>query len=419
MPRSDAYNIIVINIPERKIPLSFIRKADHRQTVSASLLGYVTQACCLNFLPLLFVTLHSAYGITLTRITGLVTVSFGVQLAVDWICSLLAGRLNIRVVTVGALFLCSSGLAGLSFMPGVFPDPYTGLLACVLLYSVGGGLLEVMINPIVENCPTKNKPAMMSLLHSFYCWGSLATVGLSTLFFALFGLENYPILALMWAVVPLVDAVWFMFVPLYGDCEAEKSDRGLLKEPKMWFFLLIMFCAGAAEQAMSQWASAFAENAMGVSKAVGDLAGPCAFALLMGTARTLYSALSAKMDLKKTIAVCAAPCTGCYLLAALSPYPIFGLLGCALCGFSVGVMWPGTCSLAAGSIKGGGTAMFALLALAGDLGCGAGPSIVGFVSAACGDSLSAGLLAGAAVPALLCIALVLSKNKVSITTSQP
>ena len=390
-------------------------KAGYRQTVAAASLGYITQACCLNFLPLLFITLHDKYDISLASITGLITVSFGVQLIIDWLASLVGDKFSMRTVIVTALLLCSAGIGGLGIFPELLGDPYAGLVLCVALYSVGGGFIEVIISPIVENCPTRNKPAMMSLLHSFYSWGSVITVLLSTLFFVIFGTDNYPTLALIWAAVPLLDAIWFMFVPIYGGEAEEKGDRGLLREPVMWFFLLLMFCAGAAEQAMSQWASAFAENVEGIGKAAGDLAGPCAFAVLMGTARLLYSFMSKKLDLRKVMLACGVMCTGCYLMAALSPVPVLGLAGCALCGFSVGVMWPGTYSMAAGRIRGGGTAMFALLALAGDLGCAAGPSVVGFVSAAFDDNLSAGLLAGAIIPVLLCAALVFSRGKMSLT----
>ena len=269
------------------------------------------------------------------------------------------------------------------------------------------GIIEVLISPIVEACPTEKKEAAMSLLHSFYCWGHLAVVLLSTAFFTLAGIAYWRTLALLWAVVPVLNIFYFAQVPIYPIApDQEKIPLGgLLRQRMFWLIMLLMVCAGASEQGMSQWASAFAESALHLSKTAGDLAGPCTFALFMGTARALYGKFSDRVPLKKAMTVCAALCVGCYLLAALAPHPALGLAGCALCGFSVGIFWPGTFSMAARVLPAGGTVLYALMALAGDLGCSSGPGLVGLIAGIAGGELKAGILAGAAFPVLTLLGL--------------
>ncbi len=394
----------------------------YNHTIYASFIGYIVQAVINNFVPLLFLTFQSTYGISLDKITMLVTFNFGIQLLVDLASVKFVDKIGYRTSILIAHICAAVGLVGLTVLPEVMPDPFMGLLISVAVYAVGGGLLEVLVSPIVESCPTKRKEAVMSLLHSFYCWGHVGVVLLSTVFFSVFGIENWKYLAYFWALIPLLNAVYYSKVPfasLIEDGEKGMTLKELFRTKLFWIMMLLMMCAGACEQGISQWASAFAEMGLGVSKTVGDLAGPMLFAILMGSSRAIYGKYSDKIKLEKFMAICGVLCLGSYLLASLSKSPVLGLMGCALCGLSVGILWPGTFSMAAAGIRTGGTAMFALLALAGDLGCSGGPTFVGLVSEACGEDLKKGILAGAIFPILLLIGLFFNKkNKASCEASR-
>lgn len=380
-----------------------MKQPSFRGTIAACYAGYITQAVVNNFLPLLFITLQTTYAITLAQITLLVTVNFLTQLLTDLLSAKYVDRIGYRPAAVAAHILCAAGLVGLAVLPSLLPSPYVGLLVSVVIYAVGGGLIEVLISPIVEACPAENKSAAMSLLHSFYCWGCVAVIVLSTVCFAVFGRHCWPYVACCWAVLPACNAVAFARVPIRPVVEAGAAQpiRSLLQSGMFWVLALLMVCAGASELAMSQWASAFAEAALHVSKTVGDLAGPCFFAVLMGLSRVLHAKLTGKVSLERYIAGCAVLCAVSYAMAVFLGSPVWNLLGCGLTGFAVGVFWPGTFSIAAARLPRGGTALFALLALAGDLGCSAGPTVVGFVSGAVGDNLKAGLLAAAVFPLVI------------------
>ncbi len=322
---------------------------------------------------------------------------------------LVIDKIGYRAAAVVAHVFAAAGLVSLAILPEMTTDPFFGLMISVLIYALGGGLLEVLISPIVEACPTDNKEAAMSLLHSFYCWGHVGVVLLSTLFFVVVGIEHWKALSVLWAFIPLVNGVMFArvpMIPLLAEGEKGLSIKKLLASKRFWIFVCLMFCAGSCELSISQWASAFAEKGLQVSKTAGDLAGPMLFASLMGTVRVLYSKIGNKLNLQKAMILSGVLCLGSYLLIALSPVPVLGLLGCGICGISVGLLWPGTFSLASVSIPRGGTAMFALLALAGDLGCSLGPTLVGRVSVAAGDDLRRGVLVATVLPALLLAALI-------------
>lgn len=392
--------------------LQSIRKS-YEHTIYASYIGYITQAIVNNFVPLLFLTFATDYQLSLDRITLLTTANFLVQLAVDLLSAKVIDHIGYRVSIIFAHFCAGAGLVGLAVFPALFGNAYAGIMAAVVLYAIGGGVIEVLISPIVEACPTRKKEAAMSLLHSFYCWGHLAVVLLSTLFFHVCGIENWRVLACIWAIVPFLNILYFALVPIYPIVsEHEKlSFSTLLRQKAFWLIVVLMICAGASEQAMSQWASAFAESALSVSKTVGDLAGPCAFALCMGTARALYGKYSDYIPLKKMMMGSAVLCIICYLIAVFAKNPVFGLIGCALCGFSVGIFWPGTFSIAASAIPGGGTAMYALMALAGDLGCSSGPTVVGMVANASGDNLKSGLLIAMVFPVVMLLGIGMIREK--------
>ncbi len=378
----------------------------YRSTIAAGFIGYFTQAITINFAPLLFVMLQEQYALSLTEISGLIAVCFFAQMAVDAAAAKFSGKFHPRRATVLAHILAAAGIAGLGILPELLP-PYVGLVIAVLLSGTGSGFIEVMISPIVEACPTKRKSAYMSLLHSFYCWGQAGVALLSTLWFATLGMENWKYLACLWALVPLVGGLLFCFVPLYpmGD-EAQKEKGGsYLKNKMFWTIVVMMFCSGAAEIAMSQWASAFAESALGVDKTMGDLLGPCAFAILMGTARIAYAAFSKKIRMRNFMAICSCLCIFSYLLAGLAESPILALMGCALCGLSVGIMWPGNISNAAAILPHSGVSMFAFLALAGDIGCLIGPTAAGKAADICGGNIRVGFLVSIIFPLLLLLAL--------------
>ena len=378
-------------------------RTNYRHTAAACYTGYITQAVINIFPPLLFVRFGSEYGIGLARISLLIAVNFGTQLIVDLISARIADKAGVRPLVVAAHIFAAAGIAGYGVLPELLPDPYTGLIVSAVVCAVGGGLTEVLISPIIEACPFEGKSTAMSLLHSFYCWGSVAVTALSTLCFLLNGLESWHVLALLWALIPLFNTFYFAAVPIAPITpEGESmSLRELIRSHTFLLLALLMLCAGASELAMSQWASALAETGLGVSKTVGDLLGPCAFAVLMGTARVIHSRVAEKTDLTRYMTVCALLCIVGYCITAFSPIPQLGTAGCAVCGFAVGVMWPGTFSRAAGLLPRGGAAMFALLALAGDLGCMSGPMLTGIISHAAGDDLRFGLAFATVFPALM------------------
>lgn len=382
---------------------------NYNHTIYACYIGYITQAIINNFAPLLFLTFQNSYHLSLDKIALLVTINFCFQLCVDAFAARFIDRIGYRRAIVAAHITASVGLIGLAVLPDLFPDPYLGLVCAILIYATGSGLIEVLVSPIVEACPTQKKEAAMSILHSFYCWGHVFVVLMSTLFFTLVGIENWKILACLWAVIPALNVFYFAKVPIAPLVEDGKSVsiRSLFRSKLFWIFFLLMICAGASEQGMSQWASAFAESGLKVSKTIGDLAGPCMFAIFMGISRALYGKFSEKIPLRSFMAGSAILCVGSYLLASLSPFPALSLVGCTLCGLSVGIMWPGTFSMAAKEMPYGGTAMFALLALAGDLGCASGPGFVGTIAEYFGENLKIGILFAIVFPVLLLSGLAL------------
>lgn len=377
----------------------------YNHTIYACYIGYIVQAIVNNFIPLLFLTFQGTFGISLDRITYLITVNFGIQLLTDLASAKLVDRIGYRSAALIAHTMAAVGLAGLGIFPYLFKNAYVGILISVCFYAVGGGLLEVIVSPIVEACPTDKKEAAMSMLHSFYCWGQVGVVLISTLFFTVAGIRYWRVLAFIWALVPLFNIFYFLKVPVNALVEeGEGMNIGELVKSKMfWLLFIMMMCSGASELAMSQWASAFAESGLGISKTMGDLAGPCLFAVFMGSARAYYGKNSEKISLMQFMKLSCVLCIISYLLATLSPIPVLALVGCALCGLSVGIMWPGTFSIAAKSMRNGGTAMFAFLALAGDIGCAGGPTLVGVISEAFGENLQKGLIFAVVFPVVLLI----------------
>ena len=390
------------------------KQPNYRKTLFACYLGFITQAISANFAPLLFLTFKNTYGIGFEKLALIPLTFYLAQLLIDLAATKFVDKIGYRICVVVSQGLSAAGLVLMAVLPELLPIPFMGILIAVVLYAIGSGLVEVLVSPIVEACPFENKAGVMSLLHSFYCWGAVGVILGSTLFFTIFGVENWKILTLIWSVIPLLNAFNFITCPIERLVEDGESMRPvqLLRLPLFWLLVLLMACSGASEASMAQWASAFTESAIGVSKTVGDLAGPCLFAVFMGISRVIYGKMSEKLDLIKTMTGCGLLCVICYLTASLSPLPIIGLAGCAFCGFSVGIMWPGSISISSQKCPMGGTAMFAFLALAGDMGATVGPSMVGRFSGMAGGNLKMGLLFAAIFPVVLIFVLFVLKRMV-------
>ena len=384
-------------------------KLDYRSTIAAGFVGYATQALTINFPPLLYVTFGLQFGLSLTAISSLIAVCFFVQLLVDLLAAAFSSKMHVRAFITAAHVLTAIGISGLGFLPFIMP-PYLGLLIATVISSIGSGLVEVLITPIVESCPTptKKKSAYMSLLHSFYCWGQAVVILFSTLYFSFVGIENWRLLALLWAIIPVSGAILFCMVPLFPLPKDERDNNGksYFGNKIFWVICLMMLVSGAAEMTMAQWASAFAESGLGVSRELGNLLGPFVFAVLMGSARVLYARFSSKVSLKKLILLSSVLCIVTYLAAAFVPMPIISLIACGICGLSVGILWPGNISNAAGMIPNGGVSMFAILALLGDLGCMVGPSMAGSVADAFGGDISLSFAISTVFPVILLISVI-------------
>lgn len=388
-------------------------KNNYQKTITACFIGYIVQAIVNNFVPLLFLTFQNMYQIPLAQITILITFNFGIQLLVDIASVTFVDRIGYRASMILAHLLAAAGLLLLPVLPELLPSPFLGIMLAVAVYACGGGLLEVLVSPVVEACPSDHKEQTMSILHSFYCWGHVGVVLISTVFFKIFGIGNWKVMAAIWALVPLLNMFLFTKVPIASltpDGKQGMTIRELTKQKLFWVFMLMMLCAGASEQSVSQWASTFAEKGLGVSKTVGDLAGPMAFAVFMGAARAFYGRWGEKIALEKFMAGSSLLCMFSYLCISLIPSPVTGLLGCAVCGLSVGIMWPGTFSRASAGLPRGGTALFAMMALAGDIGCSGGPTLVGLVSSRFGDDLKKGILAAIVFPLLLLLGIFMCRR---------
>lgn len=392
------------------------KQKNYRRTLIACYIGFITQAICSNFAPLLFMTFHKSYGISFGNLAIISTVFYITQLLVDLLCVNIVDKIGYRTCVVVAEATSGIGLIGLAVLTTLFNTPFVGIIISVVIYAIGSGLTEVLVSPIVEACPFENKDKVMSLLHSFYCWGAAGVIIGSTIFFALFGIENWKYLVLIWSAIPIYNIYNFVSCPIEKLVEDEErmTTVELIKNHYFWLFILLMVCAGASEAVMAQWGSAYVESALHVSKAIGDLAGPCGFAICMGISRGLYGKYGEKVDLTIFMAASGILCLICYTIAGFVKIPILGLLGCELCGCAVGIMWPGSISISSRILCKGGTAMFALLALAGDLGAAIGPMIVGNITQTMGDNLQKGILASIGFPIVLVICVIAVRKRYKI-----
>ena len=382
---------------------------NYNKTITAGFMAYIVQSVVNNFIPLLFVVFNESFNIPLTQITLLVTINFSLQLIMDISSVFFIDRIGYRAAILIAHISAIAGLIALAVLPNVLPNPYVGILIAVMLYAVGGGLIEVIVSPLIQACPSDNKEAAMSMLHSFYCWGSVGVVLVSTIFFKLFGIDKWPIMAIIWAVLPIINTILFARVPIPNivpEGESGMTIKQLLSVKVFWVLMIMMVCAGASEQAVSQWASAFAEKGLGLSKAMGDLAGPMLYSIMMGISRTFYGKAGDRIDLDKIMLLGVVVCIASYICIAISPNPAISLIACAISGLSVGLMWPGTFSKAANALPVGGTAMFAFLALGGDIGCTSGPTLAGIVSGMLNNNLKLGIAAAIIFPIILLICIL-------------
>lgn len=389
-------------------------KFTYKTTIYTSFISYIVQAVVNNFAPLLFLTFQNSYGIPLSQITILISINFIIQLLVDAAATLFLDKIGYRIGLVSAHICAALGLISMTILPDLFQNSFAGLVISVMLYAIGGGLIEVIVSPVVEACPYEHKEQTMSILHSFYCWGCVGVVVISTLFFCIFGISNWKIIALIWSLLPVANALMFTKVPLAELIEEGETALpllSLLKNKLFLIFLAVVLCAGASEQVIAQWSSTFVEKSLGLPKTIGDLLGPAIFAVAMGTGRSLYGTHGHKIDLEALMIKSGVLCIFSYLLIALIPIPAFALIGTAVCGAAVAILWPGTYSLASANIKNGGSAMFALLALSGDLGCSVGPTVVGAVSGFFGDNLKLGTLAAIIFP-LVMLAFLRMKSRI-------
>lgn len=390
------------------------QKHNYDSTLVACFIGYVVQAIVITFTPLLFLQFQREFGMPMSEITVLITMSFSVQLVTDAASAYFVDRIGYRASCIIAHICATVGLVLLTVLPNLMGGSILGLAIPMMIYAVGGGLIEVVISPLVESCPTPNKEKAMSMLHSFFCWGSAAAILLTTVFFRVFGIENWRICALLWSIVPFVNTFLFMKVPMFTlvkEGKEKMSFRDIFTNKAFWFFVLLMLCSGASEIAASQWASAYAEKEAGIDKMLGDLLGPMMFSVLAGVGRTFYGKFGDKINLTNFMLFSSVLCVVSYFILSFSESPVLGLFGCVLCGLSSAIMWPGTYSLASKALAGGGTMMFAFLAIAGDLGGSVGPTIVGAVSASFGENLKIGFASAIVFPVVMVIALVLNVIK--------
>ncbi len=390
-----------------------MKKLNYNHTITASYISYTVQALVNNFTPLLFVTFSLNYGISLDKIGLLVTINFLFQLVIDSIAARFLDKIGYRTSMICAQFSAAFGFILLGFLPDII-DPFFAIIISTLFTALGGGLIEVTVSPVVEAIPEDKKhKGAMSILHSFYCWGQLLTVLVSTLFFVFCGIKNWRIMSFLWACLPLLNGIYCFFIPIrsLNETATPLPMKKLLANKLFWLFIFIMVCAGATELTVSQWASALAEKNLNVSKTVGDLTGPCIFALLMGLVRAFYGKFSDKLKIENALLLSGIIGVIGYLMISLSANPVISLSGCALTGIASALLWPETLTLSAKSIYGGGTAMFALLALGGDLGCSIGPGIAGCFSEIFGQNLQIGVLSGIIFPIGIIVGAIIYKTK--------
>lgn len=383
-------------------------------TKLAGYVGFVVQAIVNNFLPILFIVFQDIYGLGYEKLGRLIVFNFAIQMLIDFITPKIIHKIGYRSAAFLCQFTACVGLCLMSILPRVMPNPYVAMFISIAVYATGSGLMEVILSPMIEMLPTSNKSGNMAVLHSFYCWGQTLVVPLTTGMVFIFGRENWSYIPLVWAVVPFINMLAFLRVPIVEPGKEVKQSTliELLKTPTFIVYMIMMFCGGASEIAMSQWASLFVEQALGVSKAIGDIVGPCLFALFMALGRVIYAKFSKKVSFTRLLIWLNILCFVCYLMVGICKIAALSLIFCALCGFSVSISWPGIYSAGARTFKTGGAVMFSAFAMCGDIGCALGPGLVGLVAEY--TSLNIGFIAASVFPLIMVIcSLYILKVKVA------
>ena len=391
--------------------------------------GITTQSAVNNLAPILFVIFKDNFGISYTMIASLMLFNFLVQIATDFTAIKILGILDYRKSGILAQACAALGLIMLGVLPNIIPI-YPALFTSTLFMAFGGGLLEVMVSPIVDSLEKGQSSAKMNMLHSFFCWGQVAVVLTATAAIKLFGSNIWYIIPISWAIVPIISIFMFSVVPIPEIARAERrsGEKLPVKSKAFLFMCFLMVASGASEITMAEWASVFAQKGLGIDKFTGDILGPCLFAVLMGSGRLLFGVFGSRVRLKSALTYYSILCTICYIVAATAKNPYIALFFCALTGFSVSIMWPGVYSYSSSVIKQGKTAMFGILALCGDVGCSLGSWLTGSMSdfsltfpkvlefaVRCGISyeqmgLKIGIGCAAVFPLLMSIALISSKT---------
>lgn len=395
-----------------------MRKRTFTGTKVACYIGYVVQGIINNIAPLLFVIFSEKFGITLAKLSVLITINFGTQLCVDTLLIKFVDKIGYKRLSVFSQAVTFFGLSCLAILPNVLPNAYIGIIIAIIISAIGSGITEVIISPIIESIPGEKKTAEMSLLHSFYCWGQVVVVALTTFMIKFFGDDLWYIAPAIWAIIPLINTFNFINVPIVPNLTKEEKTpfSKILLSKHFILCIVMMICSGASEIAMSQWSSYFAEAGLKVTKMEGDLLGPCLFAIFMGTGRMIFGFVGEKINLKTALCCSAGFCGACYVMTSVFENPFLSLISCALTGLSVSIMWPATLSLAARLFPKSGGSMYSILALAGDTGCTLGPWFISFMSLQMsvengGEALKSGLGFGAVFPIIMIVAILLLNGR--------
>ena len=353
----------------------------YKSTIAACYIGSFVQAIIVNTTPILFIPLREQFGLTFQQMGLLVLINFISQVGCDILFSNAIDKYGFRRFVVAAHGLAVVGLVLFAASPLLFDRPFAGFVTATIIFSGSGGLLELLLSPIVNAIPTDEKAGAMSVLHSFYSWGQAAVILLTTVLLFVFGRAWWQWIILIWTLVPLFNFFFLMRVPFAPNVPEEQRqgmDKILLK-PFFIAALATILCGAAAELCISQWASAYLEEAMRLPKVVGDVGGVCLFAVMMGVGRLFYGMYGKKINVSLMMLIGTVGAAACYITVALSGTAVLSLLACGLCGLCVSLLWPGTLVVASEHYPLAGAWMFAILA-AGDIGASAGPWLMGVVA---------------------------------------
>lgn len=354
----------------------------YQLTTISCFVGIFCQAVSSNITAILFIPLMTLYGLSYVHLGLLVGINFTTQVLVDIIASRLVDRYGFRVFVLPSDILAVIGLVLFGLTPVLFDNILTGLVFSTIIFSASCGLQEVMLSPIVNAIPHNDKGPAMALMHSFYAWGQVATIIITTLFLFFFGIENWQVIVFLWALVPLVNFFMFLAAPFPGVIHENQrmTMRDLILKPFYLVALLAIMGGAATELVMNQWSSTFSEKVLELPKVTGDILGMCGFAVFLGLGRVLYGRYGSKINMNNVLVGSAAAAVVCYIAVAISPLPAISLAACAVCGLAASLLWPGTLVITAEKYPLAGAWIFAILAAAGDIGAASGPFAAGVIT---------------------------------------